>query len=106
MKNTSRSAFLCKVAAWLSRIFAIWNKQRQTSSYHIDNTDYLYLKNNCNLSLCISHPLAGELAEDGGDVARVLSHDFTDIFLHTRWNATGHTRHDLLELQQRQRGVP
>lgn len=53
-----------------------------------------------------AHPLAGELAEDGGDVAGVLGHDFPDIFLHTVRNAARHARHDLLELQQRQRRVP
>lgn len=60
------------------------------------------------LRVCKStaHPLAGELAKDGGNVAGVLGHDFTDIFLHAVRNAARHACHDLLELQQRQRRVP
>lgn len=56
--------------------------------------------------MSVTHPLAGELAEDGGDVACVLSHHFTDIFLHAGRNATRQARDDVLEFQQGQRGVP
>lgn len=104
MKKTSRSAFLCKVAAWLSKMFAIWNQISQTSSYHTGKSD-LFKK--LTSSLCIAfYPLTGELAEDGGDVARVLSHDFADIFLNSRWDTASHAGHDLLKFQKRQWGVP
>lgn len=54
----------------------------------------------------LSHPLAGELAEDGGYVTGILGHDFANTFLDTRRYATRHTRHDLLQFQQWQRGIP
>ena len=53
-----------------------------------------------------AHPLAGELAEHGGDVAGVLGHHFADRLLHGGRDAARHAGHDVLQLQQRQRGVP
>lgn len=32
MKKTSRSAFLCNVAAWLSKMFAIWKKRSKNNA--------------------------------------------------------------------------
>lgn len=59
----------------------------------------------CCVHVSSGHLLAGKLAEHGGDVASILSHLLLDGLLHSRGDATRHTSHDVLKLQQWQRGI-